>query len=48
MKTNNQAPRTIDAIYFTVNLKKQGGYAVLDLKSGLPITITYSRYNCQE
>ena len=37
-KTNTQAQRTIDNIYLTVNLKKHGGYVVLDLKPGLPIT----------
>ena len=36
-KTNTQSTRTIYAIYLTVNLKNQGGYVVLDLKSGLPI-----------
>ena len=37
-KTNTPAPRTIDDIYFIVNSKNQGGYVVLYLKSGLPIT----------
>ena len=37
-KTNNQAPRTIDEIYLTLNLKRKGGYVVLDFKSGIPIT----------
>ena len=37
-KNNTQAPRTIDAIYLTVNLKKQGKYVVLDLKYRLTVT----------
>ena len=37
-KTNNRASRKIDAIYLTVNFRKKGGYVVLYLKSGLPIT----------
>ena len=36
-KTNTQAPRTIDAIYLTVNLKNEVGYVVLDLEYGIPI-----------
>ena len=35
---NSQSSITIDAIYFKVKLKNQGGYFVLDLKSGIPIT----------
>ena len=37
-ETNTQLTITIDAIYLTVKLKNQGGYVVMDLKSGLPIT----------
>ena len=38
MKTNNQPQRTIYALYLKVNLKKQGGYVVMDFKYGILIT----------
>ena len=38
MKTNTQASIKIDAIYLTVNLNKQGGHVVMNLKSGLTTT----------